>query len=128
MVRVQDQRRRKARRSCGGGRGCAAEGGLEAAPCKGKVGRLELPEEEEGWRQRRLGSSRGRGEWAVGSREGWPHLAFLQSEGLCRGEDRACGRSSPAVEGGVGAEEIALIQPGSTACPSIPSCARACLG
>lgn len=72
MVQVQDQQEiragRGARRSCGGGRGCAAEGGLEVARRKGEVGRPELPseeeEEEEGWQQRRSGSSRGGGGWA----------------------------------------------------------------
>lgn len=44
---------RRARRSCGGGRGCAAEGGLRAAPCKGEVGRLVL------LRRRRAGGEAG---------------------------------------------------------------------
>lgn len=54
-VRARGQVRagRRARRSCGGGRGCAAEGGLQAAPCKGEVGRLEL------LRRRRAGGRAG---------------------------------------------------------------------
>lgn len=95
----------------GGGQGGAVgvgEGGLRAAPCKGDVGRAGAAEEE-GWRRRRSGAAgvKPGGVWAPGG--AGPSPAYLQGEGVWWGG--VCGRSSMALEGGAGAEEIGLISP-----------------